>query len=426
LWWNSSLAKKIIPRSEFAKNVGLLSGGSAIAQGLNILTIPLFSRLYTPKDFGIMALFITISTLIGTISNGRYELTILLPKKDKSAINLTFLGILIAISISILTLIILLPFRGTFASLLGETSIKNLLLLLPLDIFLYGTYNSISHWCNRKKLYKIMSIEAIIHVLTITIFRGALYFILPNGTGLILSYLAGRIASFIIMIIIGFRTIDMTFFDTSVIKALAIKYKKFPTFSTLSAFTNTLSRNITSITMPSVFSSQNLGYYSMSQSILGLPSSLIATSISKIFSQEASVEKIKTGKSERTFKKTLKRLIIISIPLFLSIIVFIRPVIGLFLGDQWTETGKYIQLLVPLFAVQFVSSALSGVMPIFQKMKQAWIRDILLLVAAVSPILLAYFFSLRIETFLILHTTFSALAYFFSLLYYRKVAYNKT
>ena len=425
-WWNSSIAKKIIPRSEFAKNVGILSGGSTIAQGLNILTIPIFSRLYSPKDFGIMALFITISSIIGTISNARYDLTILLPKKDKFAINLTFLGIVVTITISILTLIIILPFKRTFASLFGEPAIENFLLLLPLDIFLFGVYNSISHWCNRKKLYTVMSIEAIIHVLIIVIFRGVLYFVFPNEVGLILSYLIGRLASFIIMLFIGFRTMDKNILSLSIIKKLAVKYKKFPTFSTLSAFTNTLSRNITSIMMPKVFSSKNLGYYSMSRTILGLPFSVIAVSISKIFSQEASVEKIKTGKSIHTFDKTLKRLIIISIPLFLFIFIFVKPVITIFLGDEWIKTGEYIQFLVPLFAIQFISSALCGIMPIYQKMKQAWVRDILFLIASIIPILLAHFLSLQIETFFVLYVTSSSVAYFFSLLYYRKVTYNKT
>jgi len=44
---------------------------------------------------------------------------------------------------SMLTLIILLPLRKTFASLLGEPAIENFLFLLPLDIFLFGVYNSI-------------------------------------------------------------------------------------------------------------------------------------------------------------------------------------------------------------------------------------------------------------------------------------------
>lgn len=42
--------------------------------------------MYTPEDFGIFALFTTITIIISSISTGRYELAIMLPKKNIDAL----------------------------------------------------------------------------------------------------------------------------------------------------------------------------------------------------------------------------------------------------------------------------------------------------------------------------------------------------
>ena len=76
-------------KSEFSKNVLTLVTGTTIAQSIPIAISPILTRIYTPEDFGVLALFISITTILGTIANGRYELAIVLPKRDNNALELT-------------------------------------------------------------------------------------------------------------------------------------------------------------------------------------------------------------------------------------------------------------------------------------------------------------------------------------------------
>lgn len=44
------MLKKILA-NKFFKNVGVLAGGTAIAQAITIIILPILTRLYTPNDF---------------------------------------------------------------------------------------------------------------------------------------------------------------------------------------------------------------------------------------------------------------------------------------------------------------------------------------------------------------------------------------
>ncbi len=93
------------PQSEFSKNVLTLMTGSTLSQAIPIAISPILTRLYTPEDFGLYAIFIAIITIFGTIVSGRYELAIMLPENDEHAINIFGLGILITIFMTVMTLI---------------------------------------------------------------------------------------------------------------------------------------------------------------------------------------------------------------------------------------------------------------------------------------------------------------------------------
>ena len=131
------MLNKLKPKSEFSKNVLTLMTGTTIAQAIPIAISPILTRIYTPEDFGVLALFVAITTIFGTIANGRYELAIMLPKKDEDAINIFALGFIITCFISLILLIlvlifmrnwlILLSFIMKYQSLMIDTNMKNLL-----------------------------------------------------------------------------------------------------------------------------------------------------------------------------------------------------------------------------------------------------------------------------------------------------------
>jgi O-antigen/teichoic acid export membrane protein len=69
----------------FADNVLTLAGGTTLAVAVTILASPITSRLFWPEAFGLAALFRSASMMLGAIACLRYEMAIVLPKKDEDA-----------------------------------------------------------------------------------------------------------------------------------------------------------------------------------------------------------------------------------------------------------------------------------------------------------------------------------------------------
>lgn len=79
------LRKKISTRLNsqggFLKTVSILAGGTAFSQLLAILVLPILTRLYTPNDFSVLAVYLAILGILTSINCLRIEIAIPLPKK---------------------------------------------------------------------------------------------------------------------------------------------------------------------------------------------------------------------------------------------------------------------------------------------------------------------------------------------------------
>ena len=149
--------QKLLPKTEFERNLLTLMTGSIVAQALPVAISPILTRLYSPEDFGIFALYMSCATIISILATGRYELAIMLPSNDIDALNLTALSAIISLFVSIICLIIIHFFHEQILNLLGNEEISQWLYVIPITVFLTGIYQSLNYWMNRKKHYANLS-----------------------------------------------------------------------------------------------------------------------------------------------------------------------------------------------------------------------------------------------------------------------------
>ncbi len=135
-WWNSKLARTFIPRSNFAKNVLTLSSGTLLAISITFITTPIFSRMFTPGDYGILSVFTSLVALITALATLRFETAIVLPKKDKEAVDLIFVSFVFLSIISLFSLVILTLFNKFISGIVFTPSIARWLYLVPLQVFI--------------------------------------------------------------------------------------------------------------------------------------------------------------------------------------------------------------------------------------------------------------------------------------------------
>ena len=182
---------KLKPKSEFSRNVLTLMTGTTIAQAIPIAISPILTRIYTPEDFGVFALYMSVASILSVIAAGRYELAIMLPKKDEDAINIVALSILISFFISFISFLVIFLFNAKITNLLGNSEISNWLYFIPITVLLTGMYRSFNYWSNRKKQYKRLATSKIIQSFTTSSTNLSMGFGGFGASGLILGGVLG-------------------------------------------------------------------------------------------------------------------------------------------------------------------------------------------------------------------------------------------
>ncbi len=139
---NAALArlKSLLPKSSFARNVAVIAGGTAAGQSIVVLASPIITRLYTPEEFGVLAVYTSFLGILSVLASLRYELAIPLPEKDRDAASLLVLSLGIVVFMSL--------FIGVGIWILGDyiihwfntPALHAYLWLLPLGVLMTGVY----------------------------------------------------------------------------------------------------------------------------------------------------------------------------------------------------------------------------------------------------------------------------------------------
>ena len=133
----SRVKNKIID-SEFSKNVIKLITGLSIAQLIPILVTPILTQFFSPEQFGTYGLYVSIYTILGVISSGKYDMAIMLPKNKKDSINIIAICFIFAIFFSLIIFFLLLIFKDLLFESNQLNLFKTYYWIIPFSILLFA------------------------------------------------------------------------------------------------------------------------------------------------------------------------------------------------------------------------------------------------------------------------------------------------
>lgn len=346
-------------RNPFVGGVATLMAGTALAQAIPIAISPILTRLYSPTDFGLFTLFMSLTAVLGSIACARYELAIMLPDKDDDAVLVAALGLLIALGLAVASLVAVLLFGAEIARSLGDADLRPLLILVPPAVALTGLFNSLSYLTTRKGQFRSLSRANVFKSGTGALTQIFLGLSTAGPPGLAVGYSAAPLGGgpallFHLRSKYRFRGLDWNRMAT-----LARRYREFPTYSVGSALAQTSLLVVVSAVISRAYSPADLGEYALVQRVFGAPLVLISASVGHVFYQRASSAKRDTGSMRDVFVATLKPLVALSLVCTVLLAVSLPTLFPLVFGGQWSGAGVLALYLLPGFAAQFVTSPLS-------------------------------------------------------------------
>ncbi len=396
------MLKKILKKffsSEFNKNALILVSGTILAQSIPVLISPVLTRLYTPASFGVLQVFTSLSMIFGVIGNARYEMAILLPKQDSRAVNIWFLTIVVALTISSITFLSVCFFHDFWIEKLKTPQLSFWIYLFPLTALFIAVYNSSNYFLVREKNFKKISAGKVVRSGTVSLLQLSLFQF--GSAGLITGFLLGQIsgAFFYVREIIKKSGLVKKIKKVWVI-ALAKRYKKFPLLTAPASLFNRTATELPNILISGMFSATTLGFYSLAFRILSVPSSFIGMSIGQIYMKEATDEKHRTGKATKIFWSVTKKLAVIGL-LFYGFLYFTaEPIFAFVFGNEWIMAGTYAKIISPLLFVKFIVSPLSVSFSVFEKQNRSFLMQAGLLLTVIAVFTAGYFFKMPFERLL--------------------------
>lgn len=378
-------------RSDFFKNVFTLVKGTTIAQGLTVLISPILSRIFTPEEFGIFALYASIVGIIGVIATGRYELAVVIAKSDEEANALVKLSLKIALILSGILMLVSLFLADVFTDLLKEPGIKNWLYLVPVSVFLLAFYNTLNLLFTRNKSFKELSNARIIQSTSMGASNLIFGFVVTGAFGLVIGQFIGQLAS--VIYLFGSKGFSLTAFQNTE-KGVSKKYAHFPLKNGVSGFLNIMANQLPVIFIGSFFGSAILGFYSLVLKVLNLPMSLIGKSFSQVYYQKIAEMQNDEQKQNEEFsfvKNTTVKLLALGAVPTLLLFLFGEQLFGWVYGADWKTSGQIASLFAFFYMIRFVYFAQSTYLIAKEKLGTELVLNLTLFSLQMASIFVGYY-----------------------------------
>jgi O-antigen/teichoic acid export membrane protein len=359
---------KNIMESTLWKGAFIIGSGAALAQIIGIVTLPIITRLYSPSDFGILALFLSILAILLVLSSLRYEFAIPLPENESMTINLCILCILLMIFICSLISLIFLLIGDYIAILFNIQLIMPYFWLLLLGLFSSGMYQILSYWAIRQRDYLTITQTRINQSISGAVSKISIGAFMSGPFGLLIGDFLSNAA--------GSWTLSKKFWmvnksnlkEISInnLKHVARKYWNFPIFTVPAQLISTIGVQLPVIALSTIYGSDVTGWYILAYSTVSLPATLISASLSQPFYAE-------TAKNVREnpsllmpqYIDTVKKLTYLSIPLIVLPTIFSPLLFPIVFGDAWRMSGIYA-IPLALVAVPYFIAVPTSKLAIFQ------------------------------------------------------------
>lgn len=338
--------------SQFKRNFLKVARANIVAMALPIAATPLLTRLFSPGDFGALAIFTSVLSLLVAFATWRFDWSL------PNAKSMTLAASLVALCVASLLLTSLLLSLGIWfgGRLLLETPLDDLghaLYLLPVALIGIGLRETFSGWFVRYGDLTAVSRATIVQSITnvaASVAAGALSLgtpgligasILATWTGIVLLLRQSR----------DNLLLHMARVSPASLRLAISRHGRNATWSTLVSIVNTVSTNAPIITLAYFYIPHEVGWYALMNRLVAAPAGVLASALGQSFWSQAAgyARSGQIAELNRFYLRTTARLGLACIPviaLCLSGPLFVGPILG---AEEWGGAGYVMLVMTPLF-----------------------------------------------------------------------------
>ncbi len=404
----------------FARRLATLSGGTVLGQAVLVACSPLLTRLYTPAEFGVLAVFIAASSMLLNVMTLRYEYAIPSCRTDDEAAGMVALCAMVTLLVSAALALTLPLVQDSLVDYLAMPDLRGLLWLLPAMMLVWGLTLPLGGWSIRNGTFRRNAVGNFAQFASQGIAPLALGVAFGGSGSLVLGYAMGPLARLAGFLVAPPRPSSLRWrrIEFARLCGLARRFWRYPVFSGSSALLQNASQMLPSILIAILYGPAAAGIFGLAQRIMGLPLRMLADAASSVFLAE--IARADRRVTHQLFIRTSTTFLCVGVAGMLPVMLFGPQLFALVFGESWRATGEITQILVPLYLARFVVTPVSQILNVYRQQHMHFLSSILNCLMLALSFWAGWHFMLSLHSTVLLYalgSTASFMLYFVSAWY---------
>lgn len=394
-------------------NVLILVTGTGFGQLIAVVIAPVLTRLYSPEDFGNLAVFQTVLAIVVVVSSLKYELAIPIAKDDLNALRLLFLSIIVLLIVCLLSFFVVTIWGDRLVVLWGGADDIQYFWLLPFGVFFAGLYNILIYWSIRSKNFVHLSYAKVIQNATLggiqTIGGVAEW----KGYGLIIGLMSGHGAGSVVLLNKVWQSVaKCRQHILGGIYLLAKRYRRFPMYASWGELLSTAAIELPAILVAMQYGVKAAGFYALTQRVLSFPVMLIGKAMQQVYISEfAELLNTHPRMARKYFLNWITKLAVLSILPIVILVFFSESLFTFVFGAEWSMSGQIALVMVVLFGAQFIVSPVGQTLNILERQSLQLVWNACRLASVLVVFYVSFVQSMSLLSTILLYSIVVAVAY---------------
>lgn len=344
--------------------------GTAGAQVVILGSAPLLSRLYSPSEYGVLAVFVSALGIVSLLGSFNYELGIPIASSDRQARS----ALVVAVALLALSALLLMGIAAVVVRFgwlpASYQSRPAFLLVIPIGLLMIGLYGILTQWCFRVGDFGAVGRTKFTQSLAQVGTSVALGLAGAGPIGLVLGKVFGQGGGWIFL---ALRTLRLEVRKFKVLTrhdlaTTAKRFRNFAFFTTPRRYLGEVAIALPGLFLASSYGSAAAGFYMLASSTLQMPLNLLGSSVGSVyFAEAARLRRSAPSRIKELSSRLFWTLLGIVVPVLVGLALFSGQMFGLVFGAEWSPSGQYAIVLSIGIGCRFVLKPLSNIFDIFER-----------------------------------------------------------
>jgi O-antigen/teichoic acid export membrane protein len=339
--------------------IASIVSGSVAGQGLTILAYPLLTRLYSPSEFGLLAVFSAVVGMIAVVSTATLDAAVPIPGEDRDAATVAWASLGCVALTSVLTALTGIVAAVPLAKLLGVPPLADFWWLVAATVAAFGAYAVLSKWMIRDRSYGALGRRNLLQGVGQVGTQLGLGLAGAGAAGLMLGMGVGRLFGLGGLLSRG-GLLRQPLPRLHAIRAMLGRFRRFPQLAMPSAFLNSAGLELPVLLIAALYGDAKAGFLGLALRAVGGPAAIIGQAANQVFTGESSAAiRDPQGMLGSAVRRSVLRLLAVGAGPT-AVLVAAGPLVFAFVfGAEWSEAGEYARYLAAYFLAAFAVTPVS-------------------------------------------------------------------